>query len=54
MASPFMPSAADRLLEMLNVEDRRVVWKPPQSPAAGHQLGETKILFSKLEVDAIA
>ncbi|MCH7870981.1 MAG: hypothetical protein IID33_04710 [Planctomycetes bacterium] len=54
MAYPFMPAAAGRLLDMLNIADKRVAWNPPPAPAAGHPLGETKILFSKLEIDAIA
>ncbi len=54
MAYPFMPAAAGRLLDMLNIADKRVAWNPPAAPAAGHPLGETKILFSKLEIDAIA
>ena len=54
MAWPFMPGAAGRMLEMLNVEGERVEWKSPGPPIAGRQLGETKILFTKLDVDAVS
>ena len=49
MAYPFMPRAAQRLLNMLNVPADEFRWQPPTPLPAGHALGEPVILFEKLE-----
>lgn len=49
LCHPFMPGAAARLLEMLNVGAGPIRWEIPPPLPAGHRLGEPKILFAKLE-----
>lgn len=53
-AYPFMPETHARTCRMLNVPDAPPRWEAPALLAAGHALGEAKILFEKLEPDAIS
>ena len=54
MAWPFMPSAAERLLAMLNLPPAPIRWTPPAPLPAGHAFGEPKILFQQLEKESMA
>jgi len=54
MASPFMPAAAQRLLEMLNAPSGPIRWTPPAPFPTDHPFGEPKILFQQLEKESMA
>jgi methionyl-tRNA synthetase len=49
LASPFMPGAAGRILQMLGLPDNTMRWESPGALASGHALGAPAILFQKLE-----
>lgn len=49
MAHPFMPRAARRVLETLNLADDPLRWAPPPPLPVGHALGTPQILFPRLE-----
>jgi methionyl-tRNA synthetase len=57
--APFCPQAADRLRGMLGEVAGPLVWGPedaeraPTSLAAGLALGETEVLFTKIDDDTI-
>lgn len=50
---PFMPGAARRLIEMLGIGDPEIRWAVPARLPDGHAIGEPKILFAKLEPNAM-
>lgn len=49
MAYPFMPGAAGRILDMLNIPAEQIRWERPAPLPGGHALGAPAILFQKLE-----
>jgi methionyl-tRNA synthetase len=53
MMHPFMPGAAERVCRLLNVGGEALRWTPPAPLSAGHALGAAKILFAKLEPNAM-
>jgi len=53
MASPFMPRAARKLMNMLALPDEPIRWEPPPAPPAGTELAEPTILFAKLDPGSV-
>lgn len=53
LAYPFMPGAAQRILDMLNAPASAIRWQPPIPLSTGHKLGQPAILFGKLEETAL-
>lgn len=52
---PFLPSSAEKLLQMLNM--KKLTWDSAGKTdllGSGHQLGKAELLFDKIEDDAIA
>ncbi len=49
LASPFMPTSAERIQAMLGLPVGRLAWSPPAPLPEGHRLGEAEILFAQLE-----
>jgi methionyl-tRNA synthetase len=53
MCRPFMPHAAAAMCAQLNVPVESLRWAEPAPLPSGHALGEPKILFQKLEPNAM-
>ena len=48
---PFLPATSERLAKMLNINITNISWNsnPAEILAAGHRIGTTEILFTKIE-----
>lgn len=55
MAEPFLPFASAKILTMMNLEkmDWNVLEEADEFIATGHQLGESTLIFAKIEDEAI-
>lgn len=54
MAHPFMPGAARRVLEILNLPPESIRWSAPPPLPAGHVIGAPQILFPRLDPTVLA
>ncbi|WP_278034364.1 methionine--tRNA ligase [Flavobacterium nitratireducens] len=57
LCEPFLPFTAAKLKRILNLDDVKIDWNTITDTAdvmpAGHQIGQTELLFSKIEDEAI-
>jgi len=55
LAEPFLPFASEKMLKMMNVEkaDWNTLESTDEFVAEGHQLGESELIFGKIEDEAV-
>jgi len=57
LSEPFLPFTADKLKNMLNMNDTELGWSDINTRSvlieAGHKIGQAELLFAKIEDDAI-